>query len=190
MAYESKVTNKYFGTTFAGAGKASVETDGLMEALKTVSPKLQEMGSSYIKKQQKEAEVELSKLQASGKSLEDIQKIITSGENEQLNSMYATATNDMWIGKTQAAEDWKSVLANQDNYDPKSQSAEEFLNEHVTADFNKGGKYFSGAYASVWNEKKAAFLTQDAQSRFEVRNKEEIDSMSDFIKIYQGQKTS
>ena len=186
MAYESKVTNKYFGTTFAGAGKASVETDGLMEALKTVSPKLQEMGSSYIKKQQKEAEVELSKLQASGKSLEDIQKIITSGENEQLNSMYATATNDMWIGKTQAAEDWKSVLANQDNYDPKSQSAEEFLNEHVTADFNKGGKYFSGAYASVWNEKKAAFLTQDAQSRFEVRNKEEIDSMSDFIKIYQG----
>ena len=186
MAYESKVTNKYFGTTFAGAGKASVETDGLMEALKTVSPKLQEMGSSYIEKQQKEAEVELTSLQASGKSLEDIQKIITSGENEKLNSMYATATNDMWMGKTQAAEDWKSVLANQDNYDPKSQSAEEFLNEHVTADFNKGGKYFSGAYASVWNEKKATFLTQDAQSRFEVRNKEEIDSMSDFIKVYQG----
>jgi len=186
MAYESKVTNKYFGTTFAGAGRATVQTDGLMEALKTVSPKLQEMGSSYIEKQQKEAEVELASLQASGKSLEDIQKIITSGENEKLNSMYATATNDMWIGKTQAAEDWKSVLANQDNYDPKSQSAEEFLNEHVTADFNKGGKYFSGAYASVWNEKKAAFLTQDAQSRFEVRNKEEIDSMADFIKIYQG----
>lgn len=186
MAYESKVTNKYFGTTFAGAGRATVQTDGLVEALKTVTPKLQEMGSTYIERQQKEAEVELASLQASGKSLEDIQKIITSGENEKLNSMYATATNDMWMGKTQAAEDWKSVLANQDNYDPKSQSAEEFLNEHVTADFNKGGKYFSGAYASVWNEKKAAFLTQDAQSRFEVRNKEEIDSMSDFIKVYQG----
>jgi hypothetical protein len=186
MAYESKVTNKYFGTTFAGAGRATVQTDGLVEALKTVTPKLQEMGSTYIERQQKEAEVELASLQASGKSLEDIQKIITSGENDKLNSMYATATNDMWIGKTQAAEDWKSVLANQDNYDPKSQSAEEFLNEHVTADFNKGGKYFSGAYASVWNEKKAAFLTQDAQSRFEVRNKEEIDSMADFIKIYQG----
>jgi len=186
MAYESKVTNKYFGTTFAGAGRATVQTDGLVEALKTVTPKLQEMGSTYIERQQKEAEVELTSLQASGKSLEDIQKIITSGENEKLNSMYATATNDMWMGKTQAAEDWKSVLANQDNYDPKSQSAEEFLNEHVTADFNKGGKYFSGAYASVWNEKKATFLTQDAQSRFEVRNKEEIDSMSDFIKVYQG----
>ena len=186
MAYESKVTNKYFGTTFAGAGRATVQTDGLVEALKTITPKLQEMGSSYIERQQKEAETELASLQASGKSLEDIQKIITSGENEKLNSMYATATNDMWMGKTQAAEDWKSVLANQDNYDPKSQSAEEFLNEHVTADFNKGGKYFSGAYASVWNEKKAAFLTQDAQNRFEVRNKEEIDSMTDFIKIYQG----
>ena len=186
MAYESKVTNKYFGTTFAGAGRATVQTDGLVEALKTVTPKLKEIGSSYIESKQKEAEAELASLQASGKSLEDIQKIITSGENEKLNSMYAAATNDMWIGKTQAAKDWQSVLANQDNYDPKSQSAEEFLNEHVTADFNKSGKYFSGAYASVWNEKKAAFLTQDAQSRFEVRNKEEIDSMSDFIKVYQG----
>jgi len=186
MAYESKVTNKYFGTTFAGAGKATVQTDGLVEALKTVTPKLKEIGSSYIESKQKEAEAELASLQASGKSLEDIQKIITSGENEQLNSMYATATNDMWMGKTQAAKDWQSVLANQDNYDPKSQSAEEFLNEHVTADFDKGGKYFSGAYASVWNEKKASFLLSDAENRFKTRNTEELNSMSEFIKTYNG----
>lgn len=189
MAYQSKVTNKYFGTTFAGGGKASVqetELSGLVDALGKVTPQLKEMGNQYIDTQQKNAETELNKLQASGKSLEDIQKIISSGENEQLNSMYATATNDMWTGKTQAAKDWENVIANYDNYDPKSQSAEEFMNEYITADFDNGGKYFSGAYASVWNEKKASFLMADAENRFKARTQEELDSMSTFIKSYAG----
>ena len=34
MAYESKVTNKYFGTTFAGAGKASVEDTAVSGLIK------------------------------------------------------------------------------------------------------------------------------------------------------------
>ena len=58
MAYESKVTNKYFGTTFAGGGKSSVqetELSGLVKALGNSLPQLQEMGNQYIKTQEQEA---------------------------------------------------------------------------------------------------------------------------------------
>ena len=189
MAYESKVTNKYFGTTFAGSGKVGVEEtelSGLVKALGNSLPQLQEMGNQYITGQQKGAELEPESLNASGKSLEDIQQIINSGENDELSSMYATVTNDMWVGKTTAIQDWNSVIADYDNYDPKAQSAEEFVNEYITADFDRAGKHFTGAYASVWNEKKAAFLMKDAQDRFELKNKEEKDSMTAFVMSYKA----
>tara|TARA_R110000823_G_scaffold61935_10_gene147370 strand:+ start:242 stop:2362 length:2121 start_codon:yes stop_codon:yes gene_type:complete len=189
MAYESKVTNKYFGTTFAGSGKVGVEEtelSGLVKALGNSLPQLQEMGNQYITGQQKDAALELESLNASGKSLEDIQQIINSGENDELSSMYATVTNNMWVGKTTAIQDWNSVIADYDNYDPKAQSAEEFVNQYITADFDGAGKHFTGAYASVWNEKKAAFLMQDAENRFKLKNKEEKDSMTAFAMSYKA----
>jgi len=184
MAYESKVTNKYFGTTFAGAGKASVEQTelgGLVNSLKTLSPQIEQLGTQYIKTKQDEAAVEINKLKAQGMSTESIKKVIDSGSNETLSNMYASATNNVWLGKLKAAEDINLAKQNLANYNPDEQTMDEFLSEFVQTDFTKVDKYYTGGYSSIFNEQKAKLLSVDAEERFKVASQKKTQSLGNFM---------
>lgn len=184
MAYESKVTNKYFGTTFAGAGKASVEQTelgGLVNSLKNVSPQIEQLGTQYIKTKQDEAAVEINKLKAQGMSTESIKKVIDSGSNEILSNMYASATNNVWLGKLKAAEDINLAKQNLANYNPDEQTMDEFLSEYVQTDFTKVDKYYAGGYSSIFNEQKAKLLSVDAEERFKVASQKKTQSLGNFM---------
>ena len=184
MAYESKVTNKYFGTTFAGAGKASVEQTELgclVNSLKTLSPQIEQLGTQYIKTKQDEAAVEINKLKAQGMSADSIQKVIDSGSNETLSNMYASATNNVWLGKLKAAEDINLAKQNLANYNPDEQTMDEFLSEFVQTDFTKVDKYYTGGYSSIFNEQKAKLLSVDAEERFKVASQKKTQSLGNFM---------
>jgi hypothetical protein len=184
MAYESKVTNKYFGTTFAGAGKASVEQTelgGLVNSLKNVAPQIEQLGTQYIKTKQDEAAVEINKLKAQGMSTESIKKVIDSGSNEILSNMYASATNNVWLGKLKAAEDINLAKQNLANYNPDEQTMDEFLSEFVQTDFTKVDKYYAGGYSSIFNEQKAKLLSVDAEERFKVASQKKTQSLGNFM---------
>ena len=184
MAYQSKVTNKYFGTTFAGGGKVGVqetELSGLVKALGQVTPQLQEMGNQYIKTQEQDAAQEIQRLDLQGKSTEEIKKIIDSGKNEELNSMYASATNNLWLGKLTANEDMLNIQESLAEYNPDTQSMEEFINSKITADFDNADKFFAGGYAAEFNEKKAALLDQDAKNRYKVATERKIQGLARYI---------
>ena len=184
MAYESKVTNKYFGTTFAGGGKVGVqetELSGLVKALGQVTPQLQEMGNQYIKTQEQDAAQEIQRLDLQGKSTEEIKSIIDSGENEELNSMYASATNNLWLGKLTANEDMLNIQESLAEYNPDTQSMEEFINSKITANFDNSDKFFAGGYAAEFNEKKAALLDQDAKNRYKVATERKIQGLARYI---------
>ena len=184
MAYESKVTNKYFGTTFAGAGKASVEQTelgGLVNSLKTLSPQIEQLGTQYIKTKQDEAAVEINKLKAQGMSADSIQKVIDSGSNETLSNMYSSATNNVWLGKLKAAEDINLAKQNLANYNPDEQTMDEFLSEFVQTDFTKVDKYYTGGYSSIFNEQKAKLLSVDAEERFKVASQKKTQSLGNFM---------
>jgi len=184
MAYESKVTNKYFGTTFAGAGKVGVEQTelgGLVNSLKNVSPQIEQLGTQYIKTKQDEAAVEINKLKAQGMSADSIQKVIDSGSNETLSNMYASATNNVWLGKLKAAEDINLAKQNLANYNPDEQTMDEFLSEFVQTDFTKVDKYYTGGYSSIFNEQKAKLLSVDAEERFKVASQKKTQSLGNFM---------
>jgi len=184
MAYESKVTNKYFGTTFAGAGKVGVEQTelgGLVNSLKNVSPQIEQLGTQYIKTKQDEAAVEINKLKAQGMSADSIQKVIDSGSNETLSNMYASATNNVWLGKLKAAEDINLAKQNLANYNPDEQTMDEFLSEFVQTDFTKADKYYTGGYSSIFNEQKAKLLSVDAEERFKVASQKKTQSLGNFM---------
>lgn len=184
MAYQSKVTNKYFGTTFAGAGKVGVEQTelgGLVNSLKNVSPQIEQLGTQYIKTKQDEAAVEINKLKAQGMSAESIKKVIDSGSNEILSNMYASATNNVWLGKLKAAEDINLAKQNLANYNPDEQTMDEFLSEFVQTDFTKVDKYYTGGYASIFNEQKAKLLSSDAEERFKVASQKKTQSLGNFM---------
>jgi hypothetical protein len=184
MAYESKVTNKYFGTTFAGAGKASVEdtaVSGLIKSLKTVQPQLEKLGQEYISEKEKLAATEINKLSLQGRSPQEIKSIIDSGKNEALSSMYADATNNLWLGKLQAAKDIQTAQENMANYNPDEQTMDEFLSDNINSDFTNSDKYYASGYAAEFNEKKAVMLSEDADFRFKQTSQKRTQELASYI---------
>ena len=114
MAYESKVSNKYFGTTFAGTGKVTADTElgqGVDALKSTFSPAAQGFGESYIEKKQKEAGVKMQELYA--KHGKDTLKEVMSGKYPELESMYATATKEVHLGKYAASDAFLKYKENQ-----------------------------------------------------------------------------
>lgn len=189
MAYESKVTNKYFGTTFAGAGKAGVEQTelgGLVATLSKLQPKIEELGKEYISDKETAAATEINKLNLQGKSAKEIQGIIEKGDNPVLTNAYTAATNNLWLGKLQAAEDIRTATSQLADYNPDEQTMDEFLADRIGTDFSNTDKYYAGGYASVFNEKKAQLLSKDAEERYKRASTKKVTDLANFIRTFEG----
>ena len=189
MAYESKVTNKYFGTTFAGAGKAGVEQTelgGLVASLSKLQPKIEELGKEYISDKETAAATEINKLNLQGKSAKEIQAIIEKGDNPMLTNAYTSATNNLWLGKLQAAEDIRTATSQLADYNPDEQTMDEFLADRIGTDFSNADKYYAGGYASVFNEKKAQLLSKDAEERYKRASTKKVTDLANFIRTFEG----
>lgn len=167
MAYESKVTNKYFGTTFAGTGKVTADTElgQVVDALKsTFSPAAQGFGESYIEKKQSEAGVKMQELYA--KHGEDTLKEVMSGKYPELESMYATATKELHLGKFAAAEAYQKFLeAKGTDYKPDEQDLDSFMSKFVPENIADNGKFFVGGFSSIWSLHQDKHLIADANER-------------------------
>lgn len=167
MAYESKVSNKYFGTTFAGTGKVTADTElgQVVDALKsTFSPAAQGFGESYIEKKQSEAGVKMQELYA--KHGEDTLKEVMSGKYPELESMYATATKELHLGKFAAAEAYQKFLeAKATDYKPDQQDLDSFMSKFVPENIADNGKFFVGGFSSIWSLHQDKHLIADANER-------------------------
>jgi len=167
MAYESKVSNKYFGTTFAGTGKVTADTElgQVVNALKsTFSPAAQGFGESYIEKKQSEAGVKMQELYA--KHGKDTLKEVMSGKYPELESMYATATKELHLGKFAAAEAYQKFLeAKETDYKPDEQDLDSFMSQFVPENIADNGKFFVGGFSSIWSLHQDKHLIADANER-------------------------
>lgn len=166
MAYESKVSNKYFGTTFAGTGKVTADTElgQVVDALKsTFSPAAQGFGESYIEKKQKEAGVKMQELYA--KHGKDTLKEVMSGKYPELESMYATATKEVHLGKYAASDAFLKYKENQHEYNPETQDLNSFMANFVPKGLENNGKFFASGFGATWNGLLSKELSQDATNR-------------------------
>jgi len=174
MAYESKVTNKYFGTTFAGTGKVVADTElgQVVNALKsTFSPAAQGFGESYIEKKQSEAGVKMQELYA--KHGKDTLKEVMSGKHPELESMYATATKEVHLGKFAASDAYLKYKENLSEYNPDTQDLNSFMSSFVPEGLESNGKFFASGFGATWNSFTATELSADATQRAD-RAKERV----------------
>ena len=106
MAYQSKVSRKYFGTTFAGRVQPKKESSlkELSNSLSSFSPQLANMGANYAAGKKEDAVNELNLLRAQGKSSDEINAIILKGDNPSLSNMYAENVVQAHNGKFAAAD--------------------------------------------------------------------------------------
>jgi len=169
MAYESKVSRKYFGSTFAGRVQPEKETQlkQLSKSLASVSPQLANMGTNYALGKKQDAVNELNLLRAQGKSAEEINAIILKGDNTALSNMYSESVVQAHNGKFAAADVLNDIKMDmENNYDYTTQNLQEYFApflEKYQLD-NQSTNYQTG-FAAVFNEQASKLKIKDAEDK-------------------------
>lgn len=175
MAYKSKVTNKYFGSTYEGRPNVAKESpfSELASAINRNVDSFQAAGDNYIKGKKQDAIAEINELYASGKTSDEISALLLSGENETLSNFYAESAVQGQNGRFAAAEMVAKI----------NQSVEageyDFVNDNLTnfhkkflADYklNSQDDSFILGFSAVYNEFKANAAIEDGKKKGEYHN--------------------
>lgn len=181
MAYKSRVTNKYMGSTFAGAVNSANKSDAteLINILqKDVNPAISRIMVAEVEKKKDTAVQEINKLLLT-KNIDTIQKEILQGQHPSLSGAYVDKTVQYHTGKVQAIDAIKAIEENKDKYDFQTNNLPAFYKEYLPSFADKEGSYALG-FAAVFNKYKADEAVKDAQVRSDFAQTKKIN---DGVKI-------
>ena len=166
MAYKSRVTNKYMGSTFAGRVNSATKSDAtdLVNILqKDVNPAISGIMVAEVEKKKDTATQKMNELMLT-KDADTIQKEILSGQHPELSGKYVEKTVEYHNGKIQAVDAIKKIEENKSNYDFLETNLPAFYKQYLPSFANKDGSYTLG-FSSVFNEYKAKEAIKDAEVR-------------------------
>ena len=166
MAYKSRVTNKYMGSTFAGRVNSATKSDAtdLINILqKDVNPAISRIMVAEVEKKKDTATQKMNELMLT-KDADTIQKEILSGQHPELSGKYVEKTVEYHNGKIQAVDAIKKIEENKSNYDFLETNLPAFYKQYLPSFANKDGSYTLG-FSSVFNEYKAKEAIKDAEVR-------------------------
>lgn len=186
MAYESKVSRKYFGSTFAGRVQPEKETQlkQLSKSLASVSPQLANMGTNYALGKKQDAVNELNLLRAQGKSAEEINAIILKGDNTALSNMYSENVVQTHNGRFAAADTINKIIESQESgdYDYTTMNLQDFYSPFITEHQldNQSTNYQTG-FAAVFNNFSANQKIKDAEDKGAFYQQQKLDNVAKLL---------
>lgn len=139
MAYKSRVTNKYYGSTYAGRPNVARSNELLqvVDTLKTITPSLERYSQNYIDDKKAQADATLSALYAQGKTPEIIGSEILAGKHSTLTNMYAEKVIQGHNGRFVANDAIRQINDRKDDYNPLKQTWVEWISSLRNDDGNK-----------------------------------------------------
>jgi hypothetical protein len=175
MAYKSRVTNKYMGSTFAGRVNAATSTDAtdLINILqKDVNPAISRIMLKEVQNKKDEAVQEINQLLTT-RDADTVQKEILEGKHPNLNNKYVQKTVQYHTGRHQAIDAITQIEANKDKYDFQTTNLPAFYKEYLPSFADKDGSYALG-FAAVFNNYKAKDAIKDAKVRSDFAQTEKL----------------
>ena len=195
MAYKSRVSNKYFGSTFAGRVATSNEnplTD-VVKVLKTqFTPAMENYADKYIEGKKTSADTYLSGYYATGGTPEKLSQEILAGQHPVLQSMYAETVIQTHNGRFQANKVIEQIELQKDSYKPFDSENPQTWTEWVSSlTDDKGNKlipemegknkgYVNG-FALQFGEYRQGALEQDAVMRADYWNTKKSEAAMQFM---------
>jgi len=179
MAYKSRVTNKYMGSTFAGRVNAATSTDAtdLVNILKKdVNPAISRIMVQNVQNKKDEAVQEMNQLLTT-KDINTVQKEILEGKHPKLSGKYVDKTVQYHRGKFEAIDAINTIEENKDKYNLKETNLPAFYKEYLPSFADKEGSYALG-FAAVFNEYKAKDAIKDSVKRKEMAKIERFENVS------------
>ena len=177
MAYKSRVSNKYIGSSFAGhvnSSSKSSATDLINTLKQDINPALTQIADKYITGKKDTAKASINKLLIT-KTPEVIEAEILAGKHPELSGTFVDKTVSYHTGKYQAVETIAKITeAKTEKYDFQTNNLPAFYNEYLPEFQKKDGSYVLG-FASVFNEYKAKESIADAEVRSKFAYNKKID---------------
>lgn len=177
MAYKSRVTNKYYGSTYGGRPNVarSNELSQIVNTLSNMTPALEQYSQNYITDKKKIATDKLQELYASGLNADEISQAVLSGQHKELTNMYAESAILAQNGRFKAADVIAKISADLDNYDHTTQTLDEFYKNHIPDFTGKDQAYVTG-FATVFNQYKAEEAIKDGVIRAKYAHNKKMEA--------------
>ena len=168
MAYKSRVSNKYFGSTYEGRPNvARVSPLGeLAQAINRNVQSFEAAGANYIQGKKEDAVGKLNELYSQGKSYEEITKSVLNNEFPELSSMYAESAVQSQVGRFAAAEAIAKIKKSKEagEYDYTTDNLVNFHKKFVQEyDLNNQDDNFNLGFAAVFNQWQSDEKIEDAK---------------------------
>jgi len=195
MAYKSRVSNKYFGSTFAGRVATSNEnplTD-VVKVLKTqFTPAMENYADKYIEGKKTSADTYLSGYYATGGTPEKLNEEILAGKHPELQSQYAETVIQTHNGRFLANKVIEQIDLQKDSYKPFDSENPQTWTEWVSSltddkgnklipDMEGKNKGFVNGFALQFGEYRQDALQQDAVMRADYWNTKKSEAAMQFM---------
>lgn len=182
MAYKSRVTNKYMGSSFAGqvaSSNKSSTTDLINTLQKEVNPALAKIADQYVETKKDTAKEKINQLFLT-KDSKTVQQEILAGKHPELSNAYVSKVVDLHSGKKAAVETMAKIAKNIDSYDIENDNLPAFYKQFYP-EFNQQSSTYALGFAAVFEPHKAKAAIQDATKRAELAKQKRFDSISSVL---------
>ena len=183
IKYNRQATNKYYGAANAGYVQTGSASDGLAKALASSSQSVAIGESLRIDNKKDKAIEKIQALEASGKTLETIQREILAGQHPDLTGKYIDATTQFHSGKIKAAEVIEEMtLAMESDYDITKDNLNDFSKKFLP-DMEGQDSSFMAGFGSFYNVWKNNADVADAKQRGQLASAKKIDEVRKVLSV-------
>lgn len=181
--YNRQSTNKYYGAGNAGYVRSGSASDGLAKSLASASQAVGIAENLKINNKKDAAIEKIQALEASGKTLADIQSEILAGKHPDLTGKYINATTQFHSGKVKAAEVIEEMtLAMESDYDITKDNLNDFSKKFLP-DMEGQDSSFMAGFGSFYNVWKNDADVKDARKRGELASQKKIDEVRQILSV-------
>jgi len=181
--YNRQSTNKYYGAGNSGYVRTGSATDGLAKSLASASQSVGYANKLKINNKKDAAIEKIQALEASGKTLEEIQREILAGKHPDLTGKYVEATTQYHSGKVKAAEVITEITkAMETDYDITKHNINDFTKDYIPEMEGQDSSFMAGfgSFYNVWKQKTSL---ADAQERGEIASQKKIDEVRKILSV-------
>ena len=175
--YTRQSTNKYYGAGNSGYVRTGEAADGLSKALASSAQTLGYANNLKFDRKKDKAIEKIQALEASGKTLENIQSEILAGKHPDLTGKYVEATTQFHSGKVKAAEVIEQMTnAMETDYDITKDNLNDFSKKFLPNMEGQDSSFMAG-FGSFYNVWKNNADIKDAEERGQLASEKKISEI-------------
>lgn len=167
MAYESKISNKRYGTTFAGKQAYDLNSPlgDVVKSIQQITPQLKLAAAKHKDTKIKDAQEAYEALINSNKNPDQIDAEIKQGLHPKLSGIYTAGVIQKNRGRFDAAKVQQNMIEKLDEFDPLTMNFDAWAQDFMPVITDKSTSYNEG-FSHVYEQFRADQLIRESEAKY------------------------